>query len=217
MDSDNEISFDLSDDEPLTAQKILNTLREVWLNEKFSPELLKHKTEEVDCMMDQINQMEENIGRLKKGDFRVVIHQMEVDRIRYLLSSYLRTRLEKIELYAVKLIEEDSKREPLLQFLSPAELKFAKECLSHMDSHLSLIALRHMPPYVQNFDKEKMAIVPNMASHVFLRAKKNIHGIIVEGDSENRDEEVNLEENSQHIMRYESVAQYLKDGGVQLI
>jgi hypothetical protein len=40
---------------------------------------------------------------------------------------------------------------------------------------------------------------------------------VIEGDSENRDEEVDLEENSQHIMQYKPIADYLKTGAVQLI
>jgi hypothetical protein len=39
----------------------------------------------------------------------------------------------------------------------------------------------------------------------------------MEGGSENREEEVDLDENSQHIMQYKPIADYLKTGAVQLI
>ena len=48
------------------------------MNEKFSPELLVSKTELVECMLDQITEMEDNIRRAKKGDFKVSLHSMEV-------------------------------------------------------------------------------------------------------------------------------------------
>jgi hypothetical protein len=74
-----------------------------------------------------------------------------------------------------------------------------------------------MPTNVQDFDKAKVAVMPNLSSHVFLRAKQNITGVVIEGDNENREEEVDLDENSQHIMQYKSVANYLKTGAIQLI
>ena len=48
------------------------------LNEKFCPELLEHKMDIVECMMEQLEQMEENISRARTGDFKVSIHRMEV-------------------------------------------------------------------------------------------------------------------------------------------
>ncbi|KAJ9596238.1 hypothetical protein L9F63_027137 [Diploptera punctata] len=190
MDNDNDLSFGLSDEEPISAQKVLKTLEEVWLNEKLSPELLKHQTEVVDCMLDQEN------------DFRVVVHRMELERIRYIVASYLRTRLDKIEMFTNKILDDEDKREPEEKYLSPKEFKFAREYSSLMESHLQALALKHMPTYVQKFDKSKMSIVPNISSHVFLRAKRNITGIIIEGDNETGDEEIDLEENSQHIIQY---------------
>ncbi|KAJ9573539.1 hypothetical protein L9F63_009103 [Diploptera punctata] len=217
MDNDNDLSFGLSDEEPISAQKVLKTLEEVWLNEKLSPELLKHQTEVVDCMLDQVQQMEENVSKLRKNDFRVVVHRMELERIRYIVASYLRTRLDKIEMFTNKILDDEDKREPEEKYLSPKEFKFAREYSSLMESHLQALALKHMPTYVQKFDKSKMSIVPNISSHVFLRAKRNITGIIIEGDNETGDEEIDLEENSQHIIQYKCIDRYLKAETVQLI
>jgi GINS complex subunit 4 len=215
MESNDDVA--LSDEEPITAQKVLETLHEVWLNEKFGPELLQHQSDLVDCMLDQIQQMEENLRKLKKNDFRVVIHRMELDRIRYIVTDYLRIRLNKIERFVIHVLEQESSRNIEDGYLSPPELKFAREYLTLMEEHLWLVALRHMPTNVQDFDKAKVAVIPNLSSHVFLRAKQNITGVVLEGDSENREEEVDLDENSQHIMQYKSVAYYLKTGAVQLI
>ena len=57
---------------------------QAWLNEKHAPELLENRAEIVDCVMEQIAQMEENIQRAKRGDFKVSIHRMEVSQ--YLMS-----------------------------------------------------------------------------------------------------------------------------------
>lgn len=39
---------------------------------------------------------EANLQRVKKGDMKASIHRMEIDRIRFVLSSYLRSRLQKV-------------------------------------------------------------------------------------------------------------------------
>jgi GINS complex subunit 4 len=53
-------------------------IEQAWLNEKFSPELLPHQAEIVECIMDQLHEMQRNIDRVKKADFKVGIHKMEV-------------------------------------------------------------------------------------------------------------------------------------------
>ena len=50
-------------------------------------------------------QQEANLQRVKKGDAKASIHRMEIDRIRFVLSSYLRSRLQKVsqvEQYSVQ-------------------------------------------------------------------------------------------------------------------
>lgn len=52
----------------------------------------------------------------------------QIDRIRYILSSYLRVRLEKIERFAHHLLEKDAALEDESEsVLSPAERNYAKE------------------------------------------------------------------------------------------
>lgn len=45
---------------------------------------------------DLFLQQEANLQRVKKGDTKASIHRMEIDRIRFVLSSYLRARLQKV-------------------------------------------------------------------------------------------------------------------------
>ncbi|XP_046468483.1 DNA replication complex GINS protein SLD5 isoform X2 [Neodiprion pinetum] len=84
--------LDSSDNEEFTPGKVLQDIENAWLNEKFAPEILPHQSELVDCMLEQISHMEENMKKLKKGDIRLAIHKMEIDRIRFVIKSYLRTR-----------------------------------------------------------------------------------------------------------------------------
>ena len=75
-------------EEELTAAEVLQKLEEAWLNEKHSPELQDSKIEIVECLLDQINTMEENLVKLKKGDVR-----MQFTGWRYRGSSSWSTRI----------------------------------------------------------------------------------------------------------------------------
>jgi hypothetical protein len=82
----------------LTINKKKYLFCKAWLNEKFAPELLEHKTGIVECIIEQINHMENNIKTAKKGDFRIAIHKLEIDRIKFILHSYLRIRINKVHI-----------------------------------------------------------------------------------------------------------------------
>ena len=111
-------------EEELTAAEVLQKLEDAWLNEKHAPELLESKMEIVECMLDQVKTieekhlylylihlhlvhlytcmlqvktMEENLAKVKKGDIRVPVHRMEIQRIKFMANSYLRLRMRKIQ------------------------------------------------------------------------------------------------------------------------
>lgn len=68
------------------------------MNEKMSPELLEHHMEFVDVMLEQLKELEVMIGQAtSKTDIRVAAHLMEMDRIKYVISDYLRCRLRKVK------------------------------------------------------------------------------------------------------------------------
>lgn len=130
-DNDTVGSDDLNNEEQLelTPAEVIQIMEEAWINEKFAPEILPHKAEIVDCLMGQITFMEENLQNLSATDFRKNIHQMEVDRLRFMVSSYLRTRLEKIETFVTHILQQEQQRSQREEdsYLSEQELKFAKE------------------------------------------------------------------------------------------
>ncbi|EZA56727.1 DNA replication complex GINS protein SLD5 [Ooceraea biroi] len=198
----------------LTAQTVLLKIENAWMNERFAPEILPHQSDLVDCMLQQIAHMEGNVKRLERGDLRALVHRMELDRIRYVISSYLRTRLEKIERYTVHILSEEANRGPDEGYLTPNELRFAKEYLANLETLFKTVALQHMPPNFQRFEVNKFAIKPNMQAHVFLRANDRVSGIVLPGTL---NEEIDFEEGSQHIIQYSAVAHLVKSGKVQLI
>ncbi|KAI5622144.1 DNA replication complex GINS protein SLD5 isoform X1 [Silurus asotus] len=175
------------DEDVLTPPELIARLEEAWLNEKFSPELLENKSELVECVMEQLTHMEENLQRVKKGDLKASIHRMEIDRIRFVLSSFLRSRLQKIEKFFPHVLEKEKSRadgDP--SFLSPEEFAFAKEYLANTEVYLKAVALRHMPPNLQSVDMLKAVPEPCLDSFVFLRVKERQENILVEPETDDQ-------------------------------
>lgn len=207
---------DNNQEEEMTAQKVLQTIERAWLNEKFSPEILPHQNDYVDCLLEQIKEMEGNLAKLSKNNPKLDLHKLELERIKYMITSYLRTRLKKIECFCVSLLEEEATRSEEDAYLSPAELKFAKEFAQNADNHYETI-LRHMPQLFNTLDRNKKIIEPNLNSFVFLKCNKHIDSVIIKNTLEGQEEEIVLEDGSQHLMPYSSVAEFVKKGAVQLI
>ncbi|XP_010208424.2 DNA replication complex GINS protein SLD5 [Colius striatus] len=203
----------------LTPAQLIRSLEQAWLNEKFAPELLESKPEIVECVVEQLDHMEANLKRAKKGDLKVSVHRMEIERIRYVLSSYLRCRLVKIEKFFPHVLEkEKSRAEGEPSILSPEEFAFAKEYMANTETYLKNVALKHMPPNLQKVSLLKSVPKPNLDSFVFLRVLERQENILVEPETdEQREYTIDLEEGSQHLIRYKTIAPLVASGAVQLI
>ncbi|XP_060038010.1 DNA replication complex GINS protein SLD5 isoform X2 [Erinaceus europaeus] len=204
-----------SEEVVLTPAELIERLEQAWLNEKFAPELLESRSEIVECVMEQLDHMEDNLRRAKKGDLKVSIHRMEMERIRYVLSSYLRCRLMKIEKFFPHILEKEKTRpegEP--SSLSPEEFAFVKEYMANTETYLKNVALKHMPPNLQKVD----LLRSDLDSYVFLRVRERQENILVEPEiDDQRDYVIDLEEGSQHLIRYKTIAPLVASGAVQLI
>ncbi|XP_061674265.1 DNA replication complex GINS protein SLD5 [Syngnathoides biaculeatus] len=217
--SDDDISQEECQEDGMTPADLIAKLEEAWRNEKFSPELLASQSEVVECVMEQLTHMEDNLQKVKKRDPKAAIHHMEIDRIRFVLCSYVRSRLQKIEKFFPHVLEKEKSRgkgEPSL--LSPEEFAFAKEYAANTEDHMKSAALSHMPPILQTLDMLKAVPAPCLDSFVFLRVKERQENILVEPETDDQSEYVvDLEEGSQHLMRYRTIAPLISSGAVQLI
>lgn len=128
----------------------------------------------LDLMLGQVSHIEENLKQLDKNDFRFITHKMELERIRYIIASYLRCRLEKIETYTSYILHEEELRKDDEKRLSEDEAKFAQEYFDSVEKHFFQLAVRHMPSNIHADDKRQRMVKPNLMSHVFLKA--NVSG-----------------------------------------
>ncbi|EIE76544.1 hypothetical protein RO3G_01248 [Rhizopus delemar RA 99-880] len=77
-------------------------LTKVWMDERNAPEVLKYRRDLVESLLDAVEKQSEKIFESMElnsdSDSRFIhmLLQTEIERIKYLLKSYLRTRLFKV-------------------------------------------------------------------------------------------------------------------------
>ncbi|CAB3989451.1 DNA replication complex GINS SLD5 [Paramuricea clavata] len=207
---DSEINED--EGEEVTAAEVLERLEQAWLNEKFAPELLESKVELVECMLDQIKEMEENLKEAGKGDLVGSLHRLEIQRIRYVISSYLKIRLKKIEKYAFHIMEPSNDKTDYISRLSAEEHVYAKEYCKNVEDLLKSLALDDMPPNINSLDKKKSVPQPNLDSYLFMKVLQPQEQVELDPD----DQPTDLEEGAQHLVRYSVISSLLENGAVAL-
>jgi GINS complex subunit 4 len=144
------------------------------------------------------------------------ISAIEVTRVKYMLRSYLRTRLLKIERYVMHALDNTDVR----QRLSPLEDQHATQYLRLVASQLTSTVTSKLPEAFNNAFKQAsahpdndMIPVPDLGRHVFVRVLRDLGQVPVYEDGGMHE----LNKGDLYIMRYNMLRPLLSDKSVQLI
>eukprot|EP00096_Caligus_rogercresseyi_P011553 TRINITY_DN4562_c0_g1_i1.p1 TRINITY_DN4562_c0_g1~~TRINITY_DN4562_c0_g1_i1.p1 ORF type:complete len:221 (-),score=92.58 TRINITY_DN4562_c0_g1_i1:724-1386(-) len=208
-DESAQLEGEEEEEEELTALEVLERLETAWTNEKFSPELLPPSSDVVECLLSRLSELESSEEKL--SPLEAPIRSMEVSRIRYLLSDYLRIRLDKIQSFPLHCKEDH---------LSQEERDFLKAYKSNVSSLFRRTVGQGMPG---DFGEDQSKIFPQEAPHhldqtVFIAVLEDVEGCLLRDETGGeRDEHIDLLKGSQHILRYKDVRELLQKGAVKLI
>ena len=162
--------------------------------------------------------MEENLSRLKKGDIRTPVHRMEISRIRFIINSYLRLRLGKIQSNLFHYIKSSGEAENNPSRLTPEEMTFATQYSADLTEHFSNLALRHIPGGWEPSKMTPEVPGPNLDQAVFVSVRRDCHGVDISDPAGlGRDDTVDLVTGDQHLVQYHAVSSLIDDGSLQLI
>jgi GINS complex subunit 4 len=117
--------------------------------EKQAPEILQYKQELVTQLDDQINNQQNVLSEMKvtaKENFFLDIYKLEIERMKYMLKSYLRTRLSKIEKLYLHIIRHDK-----AEMLSDAEIQYAWNYFSNKKEHFEGCFANSLPGSFKDF------------------------------------------------------------------
>jgi len=198
----------------MTAEEVLKQLEHSWINERNAPDLLEPRTEIVDCMLEQVKQMEQNLLELPKGDLRIFVHRLEVSRIKYVINSYLRTRLDKIQnnfiYYAKARNNPDNPSK-----LSRQEEEFLDQYKKITEDLFNSLCLSHLPGEM-DFNKHKVP-EPNLPAAVFIKVLEDVEGLeIIDNSGLRGDDTIDLVAGDTHIIQYSNVGHLVENEKVKL-
>ena len=199
-------------------------IRRAWVNEKRSPELLPYEFQAV-----------ENIVKILKPQWTLISARqaqwaasrdshirdlliMEADRVEYMLKSYLRIRLFKIQKFARHYMS-DPRRDTLM---SVGEIKFASNIVGITENAFKSLFLRYLPQgddYFQSLTASNdpggdMVRRPKLDRVVFAHVNEPI-GTISSGSGDGN--VVTLEKDHNYIVRYDLISEFISDNRINLI
>lgn len=193
-----------------SLQQLYERLVEVTQNElELSDNLLPYQPDVVDYIIEQITHMNVVINKSKNRwpPFCIEQHKIELERFSYLINTYLRTRLKKIESnapYLIKLLRTDIER--ATKFLSPLEAKYLDRYNDSIDTYMKNI-IKSMPDNMQRFRLASMK-QREKANYAFVIGCAE--GTIVDGDAE-----VLLEPDVCRILTVSTIIDLLEKGSRQ--
>ncbi|KAK9182169.1 hypothetical protein WN944_025312 [Citrus x changshan-huyou] len=166
---------EMDDYETLMSTTDAELLKTAWRNEKAAPEILQFQAQLVKRAKEQIQLMEETVEEYEESGMdplTVSLYQMDLDRAQFLLRSYLRVRLQKLEKYMFYIWKNES----LWSRLSDPEKMFVQRCIDDMEKHLQEIVLSKLPDNYQSVRRQSVIseeddMVPEPQLDTFIACK----------------------------------------------
>ncbi|KAM0424705.1 hypothetical protein ACHAPT_010014 [Fusarium lateritium] len=198
----------------------LQALTRLWVAERSAPELLEWPTdglfERVNARIkSQIEKVEDMTGDMDpKTNFALIVIQTELERYKFLVRSYLRARIAKIDKHTLHYLSSQELREKL----SPTEVAYATRHQALLHNHYLSSFLASFPQQLQNLNDTagniSMIDSPDLDTAVFIRMLRDggVHG-------EGTDADVTLpaENGDILILRWSSAKRLVEAGDAELV
>ncbi|GKT99703.1 dna replication complex gins protein sld5 [Fusarium langsethiae] len=162
----------------------LQALTRLWIAERSAPELLEWPTdglfERVNARIkSQIEKVEDMTGDMDpKTNFALIVIQTELERYKFLVRSFLRARIAKIDKHALHYLSSQELRDRL----SPTEVAYATRHQALLHNHYLSSFLASFPQQLQNLNDTagniSMIDSPDLDTAVFIRMlrDKDVYG-----------------------------------------
>eukprot|EP00268_Persea_americana_P060907 TRINITY_DN7638_c0_g1_i1.p1 TRINITY_DN7638_c0_g1~~TRINITY_DN7638_c0_g1_i1.p1 ORF type:complete len:221 (-),score=40.43 TRINITY_DN7638_c0_g1_i1:276-938(-) len=220
MASRSEEAFWTEEDAQSLAETTdVELLKRAWRNEKAAPEILTFQANLVQRSREQIQLLEETVEELSgnaSDDLIISLYQMDLDRTLFLLRSYLRVRLQKIEKYMLHISKTQ-----LWNRLSEQEQKFAEKCTDIMEKHLQQSVLARLPYGYQSIlkqsissEEDDMVPEPQLDTFIFCKSKGSVGAFQLDDTG---DEIVDLVADDLYVLRYKSIKGLVEGGQIDLV
>ncbi|EEB06580.1 GINS complex subunit Sld5 [Schizosaccharomyces japonicus yFS275] len=212
---DEDAIFNL--EEPDENEKDYDELCRCWINEKMAPEILPFATDVVGRVMEriraQLESLEEILETENTTDYRSVLIQNELERVKFVVRVYLRCRIAKIDKFAQYIQSHPH----VLALLSSSERQYLLRHQQIVHRFYVNSFLRDLPPKMTKLDDTvgniSMVVEPDVDRTVFCLVNSTVEESVRVAE----DEYVNLDKGSILLLRYSAIAPFVQQGIVSLI
>ncbi|KAH6904986.1 hypothetical protein BKA70DRAFT_515790 [Coprinopsis sp. MPI-PUGE-AT-0042] len=152
-----------------------------WMNERHSPDILPAQEDLLAGLLDHLRLQSRNVQILRDDPrtsesehLRITLVQFEIERVKFVIRSYIRTRLFKVEKYA-RFITSNAE---IQTRITAAERDHASRNAKIRDQHLYLSVLQSLPESQAHLDDTpvfypSMVTQPDKTRPVFVHALKD--------------------------------------------
>ncbi|OJT05862.1 DNA replication complex GINS protein sld5 [Trametes pubescens] len=137
-----------------------------WMNERHAPDILPGQEMLLGRLLDHIRKQSNDVELLRadpdsseEEHFRIMLVQTEVERVKFVIRSYIRTRLHKIEKHARYI----SSTPDIHEKLSKAELDHARRYSQLVEYHFNQSVLQSLPEQQRSME-DNVAFMPPMTA-----------------------------------------------------
>ncbi|WVR09486.1 hypothetical protein IAU60_006554 [Kwoniella sp. DSM 27419] len=192
----------------------------VWVKERGTPEIMPWEGDLVDNIFDKLEQQVKMVNTLRSDPqtseeehFKLVLVQTEIERVKYLVRSYVRTRLDKIEKHSQHITSTPS----IHHLLSGAELSHAQRYTELIHTHFQHSVLDSLPEWLRKMndsygDGLSMVSKPNRNTPVLVYCRKDCGEITLEGG-----ERAALAKGTTHLVKYRLVDRWINLGWAEVL
>ncbi|KAJ3778166.1 Sld5-domain-containing protein [Lentinula raphanica] len=152
---------------PEDEESLVSQLTKHWLNERHAPDILPAQEELLASLLDYIRRQSDAVQLLRgqpsaseEEHIRIMLVQMEVERVKFIVRSYVRTRLYKIEKFA-RFIMGDA---TIQTRLTTAERTHAQKHAELTDAHFYNSVLQSLPETQSHLDDTPIFMPPMSSS-----------------------------------------------------
>ncbi|EPQ53238.1 GINS complex, Sld5 component [Gloeophyllum trabeum ATCC 11539] len=198
----------------------LQELTRHWMNERHAPDILPAQSVLLGRLLDHIRKQNDTVQLLRadpdsseEEHFRIMLAQTEIERVKFIVRSYVRTRLYKIEKYARYIVATPEVQERL----SETELQHARRYAHLVESHFHRTVLQSLPEEQRGLADETafmppMIPEPDKTRAVFAMARTNCPPVRLPDGSTSE-----MEKGQISLTPYYVVEQLLARGEVELV
>ncbi|OCK79188.1 GINS complex, Sld5 component [Lepidopterella palustris CBS 459.81] len=194
----------------------LQELTRAWVAERVAPEILPYPDALMERVLErirkQIELVEEQTGNMDpKTNFRLIVIQTELERFKFLVRSFLRARITKIDKHPLHISQNS------LSYLSQSESRYLTAHQTLLSSHYQSSFLSQFPTSLHRLDDTtggiSMVDAPDADTAVFCRALNDVGVVNVEGT----DRAFEINRGDCWVVRWSVIRDSVLAGDVELI